>query len=74
MRCETKQNNQLSKIHQANEPKLLINYRQCGNCDDNCGESDNDSCHDDGDGDGDGDGGGDGDGDDEDDEDDTLLN
>ena len=56
MRCETKQNNQLSNIHQANEPKLLINYRQCGNCDDNCGDGDNDSCREDGNRDGDGDG------------------
>ena len=37
----------------GHEPRLLINYRQCGNCDDNCGDGDNDSCREDGDGDGD---------------------
>ena len=40
----------------GHEPKWLINYRQCGNCDDNCGDGDNDSCREDGNRDDDGDG------------------
>jgi len=34
----------------------MANYTQRGNCDDNCGDGDNDSCREDGDRDGDGDG------------------